>query len=501
MSLAGFGITPAGFRRPTFSQVIEDLKSRIRAKPGFGQKAALTEDFPEGQIAGVMADVLDQQWGVHEGCFNSLWESSSEGNRLDAVCQLIGVFRLKATYTITVAILQGDAGETIPAGIVAQTDDTGDYYEMTAPVLLSGTGSGTGIFVAVETGARSCLAGRLNIIITGDPHLSSVVNLVDGVPGRLVEEDADLRARRHRTLQAAGASTTHALEAALLQEVANVTDAYVVENDTDYPDADGRPMKSVEAMVYGGVHDDIADKIWEHKAGGIGYFGNTECIKYDSRSRAQTFYYSRPVETDPWFHVKIVVGPEFNQGTQHTLSITINTDTDGDYEVTVNEFTFTHAAVGETKAQIAAALVVLIEAGISGALKWTPLTVPIVVDGVDSNVMHLECEYPGVPLVITVDEDKMTLDEEVACTGDQQTVITNMVTFGFSTQLINTPIRRYLYFEPVGDVDNIWGAEIYLDVTPVPIVTDNIDIPLTGDTSGKAIVLSTRITVEIVGSL
>jgi len=495
--MTDYGVNTNGFTRKTFAEIRADIESNVRAKPAFGQKISLTEYDPLGQVVGVMTDQFDQLWTLFEALFNGLWAHSAEGFALDAVCQLLGIFRLQPTKTVVVAQLEGDPNETIPAGRLAMTDDTNDVYELQSDVPLGPDGKGSGTFLAQEAGRKQCLAGRLSLIVTPHVFWDSVVNLIDGIPGNNVELDDELRARRFRSLQASGSSTCQAIQSALQQEVENVTDALVIENDTDSTDADGRPMKSVEAMVFGGEHDDIAEKLWEHKPAGIKMFGNTTAIVYDSRGYAHSVDYSRPVETGIWMHVKIVVGPEFTQGAKQKMLITIDTDTDGDYELTINEFTFSYAAFGKTQIEIAAALVADIESGKALADRWSPTTCTDNLDGSFS----VECDYKGVPLLFTIDADKMSIETETPLFGDQQQIIENIVTFAETYQLINVDVRRFLYFEPVGDVDNVWGAEIYLGVDPAPVGTANITIPQTGNTSEKALVPSTRITVEIVTSL
>ncbi|MCC8435408.1 hypothetical protein HP567_012710 [Brevibacillus sp. M2.1A] len=66
-------------------------------------------------------------------------------------------------------------------------------------------------------------------------------------------------------------------------EVTGVRAAAVVENYKNVTDSDGRPPKSIEIYVLGGDPKEIAEAIFENKAGGIEPYGNqTETVKDDA---------------------------------------------------------------------------------------------------------------------------------------------------------------------------------------------------------------------------
>lgn len=65
----------------------------------------------------------------------------------------------------------------------------------------------------------------------------------------------------------------------------------------------GIPSKSFEAVVEGGLDDDIAQEIWETQPSGISSFGNTTVIIQDSEGRDQTIRFSRAISR--YIHVKV----------------------------------------------------------------------------------------------------------------------------------------------------------------------------------------------------
>lgn len=86
--------------------------------------------------------------------------------------------------------------------------------------------------------------------------------------GRNVESDAAARVRRERVLKAPGGGSVSAIQASLTN-VPNVTYARVYENPFISTDSQGRPPKSVEAVVRGGADADIAEVLRKKVAGGI----------------------------------------------------------------------------------------------------------------------------------------------------------------------------------------------------------------------------------------
>lgn len=160
-----------------------------------------------------------------------------------------------------------------------------------------------GDFTATTTGANALPANTLTEIVTPEPGVDAVTNPSAGSTGRAEETDAELRIRRDQTLLA-GLSTEEAIRTQLLNRVENIQQASVGSNRTLTGDGDGRPPKSLEAVVEGGTDEDIGQVIWESAPGGIEIFGSTLVVVVDSEGNNQNVYFSRP--TAVYIHVNIV---------------------------------------------------------------------------------------------------------------------------------------------------------------------------------------------------
>ena len=142
-------------------------------------------------------------------------------------------------------------------------------FIIVADITLDGGGAGTGQARAIESGPILALAGTLTTIETPIDGWSTVTNANNGTPGRAVESDSELRIRRAQSLQVGGAGTVEAIRSRLLEQVDDVSAVTIIENRTDAVDIDGRPAHSFEAVVSGGIDQDIANMLWLVKPAGI----------------------------------------------------------------------------------------------------------------------------------------------------------------------------------------------------------------------------------------
>jgi len=102
----------------------------------------------------------------------------------------------------------------------------------------------------------------------GYANVVSAVNVADTLAGSDVESDTALRLRRQESLSYAGVSTLDSI-VAKVRALPGVSATIGYENTTNTPDADGRPAKSFEIVVNGGINADIAQTIYDFKPAGI----------------------------------------------------------------------------------------------------------------------------------------------------------------------------------------------------------------------------------------
>jgi hypothetical protein len=359
-----YGVTSTGFVKKTLEVIKTEIEAALRASLGDGINLLSTSTF--GQIVGIIADRESSIWDVQEEVYASQYPQSASNQSLDNVAAYTGVTRLAAKSTIVSVQCTGTPATVIAAGkqvsndvevvfelatavtIAAATawaattaysvgnivtNDSNIYVCTTAGTSAGaggptgttdgiadntvvwnfvgdGTGNVLGSFAAVNTGPTQCVAGAIDTedskgqIETPVAGWEDARNLIDGVVGRNLETDAELRLRRNALLASTGNATLDAL-IAKTGAVTNVTQSIAFENTTDATDVDGLPPHSFECIVKGGANQDIIDAIWDTKAAGIQSYGSVSGTAVDSIGNSHTVYFSRP--TDKPIHVIINV--------------------------------------------------------------------------------------------------------------------------------------------------------------------------------------------------
>ncbi len=301
-----YGLTSAGFVKKTLSEIRQELVDKARIK--YGTTINVQPEAPLGQIIDIMAERLSLLWDEAEAIYYAQNPNSATGNNLDIVCSLVGVTRLAELKSTVTATLTGTNGTVIPAGTQFQvgSDDTNIFEtaaEVTIPVGLSIDAECTNLVA----GAKVCEAGTLTTIKTPISGLESVTNASDGVIGRLIETDAELRVRRIESIAQSGGATVETIRSALT-EVDGVTEVKVYENTTTGT-VGSRPAHSFECVVIGGDDDEIAQVIWLTKPAGIATYGTTTEVIVDSQGTDRTIKFTRPAEVDIYVTVTIVQEP------------------------------------------------------------------------------------------------------------------------------------------------------------------------------------------------
>lgn len=176
--------------------------------------------------------------------------------------------------------------------------------------LTMGVAQGIVKAIATVTGPIVSPAYSLTVIDTPVSGLTRVINANDGVVGRNVETDAALRIRRKDALQRSGSATMDAIRSKLL-ELNGVDEAFGLENITNAIDANGLPGKSIRFYIQGGSDIEIAQAIWNSKAGGIETNGTTTASAVDSQGKTQSVKFSRPAVVQIYYSLDITKESDF----------------------------------------------------------------------------------------------------------------------------------------------------------------------------------------------
>lgn len=352
--MSSYGVLSTGFAKKTRQTIIDEVVAALKADISPNLNTEPTSVL--GQIIGVLADQISQDWDVLEEVYLSQYPDSSADASLDGVGSITGATRLPATASTVTLICTGDDATALPVGRQARVPN-GGIFETTAAATLAlaaawapatyysvgdivrndspenvyvcaiagtsagaggPTGTGTAIvdgaatwrFVgdgeayatvaaeATETGPTVALAYQVTEIVTAVSGWDSVNNLADATTGTDIETDAAFRARRENLLTVSGKGTVDTIRAKLLL-VDGVSEAFVFENVTDVTDGNGVPPHAIECVVLGGTDADVAQAIFDDKPAGIATYGQdiTEVV-VDSQGTSHTINASRadPIE-------------------------------------------------------------------------------------------------------------------------------------------------------------------------------------------------------------
>lgn len=165
-------------------------------------------------------------------------------------------------------------------------------------------------FYAIDTGPNSVVANSLSLKenITG---VDSATNLADGVTGRNIETDSELRIRiiQNSTNEK---MTLTAIENALKDQnvIKGITYARVINTKIGEQEFIGRTYDviAIEAIVVGGNDNEVAQVIYDNKSVASYTTGNTVGIANDTNGLPARIYFSRPVSKYIW--VKITLTEE-----------------------------------------------------------------------------------------------------------------------------------------------------------------------------------------------
>jgi uncharacterized phage protein gp47/JayE len=281
-----YGITPKGFRRKSYDEILADMEANARNL--FGNDIDLSETSSFGQRLRIMAYALAEKWNEAEKVYNSGYVDTAEGLQLNRVGKYIGIEKRAASKAGTKLLLSGEIGKQVLAGFKGSTP-TGIEFETLSDVTVGGDGTILTTVKAVNAGiSGNVAANTITVIVNPIAGITSITNPNPATGGQDEESDAEFRERYSISVAKGGSSTADSIRAKLLDEVPGVRAAIVFENDTSTVDSAGRPPKCIECVVLGGNQTNIANAILASKAGGIQAYGTTSVVVQDSSGKDKT---------------------------------------------------------------------------------------------------------------------------------------------------------------------------------------------------------------------
>ncbi len=280
-----FGLTKEGLVIPRYSDLLEMAIASYEAETG------VQVNRQPGDALYSIFTVAARQYADQAETLQAIYDQQDPDNatgvQLDALCNISGIRRHRASFSTAEMELTGDPGITIPDGKRVEDSNRLWWVIMDAePFDASGVTKAHAL--ATEYGPHGP---------TPDSD-AKIVNPVYGwqsatfktiSKGRLQESDSDLRRRRVQSLQIRGTGSCKAIRARLLA-LPSIKAAVVLENDTPlYKTVGGIPdvpPHSVVPVIYadrdGGRFDNLHDLeeikqvarvLYEHVVAGVECYG------------------------------------------------------------------------------------------------------------------------------------------------------------------------------------------------------------------------------------
>lgn len=303
-SADNWGLTEKGFNRPNYTTLLNALE--YKARELYGDSINLTVRSPLGLFLRIIAWVWNILWACLEDIYNSRFVDTAAGTSLYSLGRNIGMQLLpegKASGYITVS---GTMGTRVPAGFLVSTNG-GLQYVVTSAVTIGSEGSVLAVIKAVKTGTEyNTDAGTVQMIVNPSSvsGITSVYNKAEVTGGREKETDIDFRDRYYKSVDYAGGVNADAIQASLLNNVEGVSSAYIYENDQDiFDEVYNLPAHSMEAVVYGGLDEEVAQAIYARRAAGIQTLGSSEVDVLTASGQTMKLRFSRPSPKRIWVRI------------------------------------------------------------------------------------------------------------------------------------------------------------------------------------------------------
>ena len=236
-------ITTKGYVQQSSSDVLANVQAAY--KNTFGDGFILSPASVNGQWIQYNTLNAVQVENAKTLLFGSVYNPYlASGIWLDSICKFNNINRKPATSSAVVVVCTGLAGTIItPNSTILNTN--GDAFINTDPIIISGSGTGTGIFYSAVKGEIPCNASTVNQIATQISGWDTVNNPTDGTVGQLDEADQSLRNRRSGSLAINSAGGLNSIISAL-NELTGVINFTVQENYTAIP----KPIYGVTVQPY-----------------------------------------------------------------------------------------------------------------------------------------------------------------------------------------------------------------------------------------------------------
>jgi uncharacterized phage protein gp47/JayE len=297
-----FSVTETGISAPSYEEIYEYLKGRMRAI--FGDDINLDADTQDGQMVGIVAAAISDVNAQAIAVYNAYNPTTAKGVALDSAVKVNGITRQAASHSQVDLRIVGQAGTHIVNGVAL--DEAENKWNLPADVVVPPAGEITVTAIAAEEGDIRAPAGTVNRIGTPTLGWQTVENILAAEPGAPVQTDLELRLQQSKSTALPSVSLWEGIIGSLLT-TAGVRRVSGIKNDGDTPTSEGVPGHSIAMIVDGGEVADIAKTIFLKKGEGVGTYGSTSYHYLDTYGFPNTIRFSRPTVVPAY--CKLTISP------------------------------------------------------------------------------------------------------------------------------------------------------------------------------------------------
>ena len=289
------GVTDEGFINTDRTTIYNAIADRLTS--AFGSYFDTSEESPDGQFIGVVADLAKQCLDVAEEGYSQYNPNTAYSTGLDQIVLLNNITRFVNTATTVTLELDGNTGTVVPA-LSKVKDENNVVFTINDEVVLPSSVTAT----CSETGPIIINENEIWTIVDAVDGWTSVTNPEAGFTGVTYEQDAALRARRQNSTIIDGTGPIDAIYSALAK--LGLEYITIVDNDTEEV-VEGQPPGTIQVIVKGGTPSEIALAIYQEKGTGIRTYGTTSQTVTDPNGYLKTIKFSRPIDTPIYAIVNI----------------------------------------------------------------------------------------------------------------------------------------------------------------------------------------------------
>lgn len=312
-------LTTEGLKLPTGHETLTDLQTIF--KTVFGSDFDISINSVGGMFISIIAEREAMIFELINSVFFSAYPDHAESMSLDNASSYTAISRLNAqkSRVLQMKLITTSLSPVfIPAGTKVKQSTTNVQFQTILDCTIPANSFVVVEVESVDTGAFSASVGSIDTIVSIINGLDSVTNLTEALLGRNIETDAELRRRREASLVVSKGGVIDAIINRIKNEVRNITYISGIENDTNAV-VNGLDPHSILITAMSGTDNDIAQKINDTKAGGIGTNGTTSVTIIDANGNNKIIRFNRVTSLPIYLIVNVTKDSTYIAGSATTI--------------------------------------------------------------------------------------------------------------------------------------------------------------------------------------